>query len=121
MTKRKHIVMARTPEAIENGLDTTKGHLDFKPGQSMLSVDEGLAQEIDAVHGLNGGSADVWVDEDPVATWHEKHDRETVGHKRGTHYYMFGPTQKYAAAWEAFEQRRKDKTSARYEQEAIDG
>ena len=114
MANKKHVVMARMPNVIENGLETSKGHLDFK-GKSMVHVDGDIADEIDQTQGLKG-SGEVWVHEDPILNHTERY-HENTSVKEGTvmslHSYIFGPSRSYSNAWEAFEKRRKDKKRAR--------
>lgn len=108
MKKRRYIVVPRTTQAKNNGLLTGKGKLDFK-GRSAAFIDNpDIAREIDTQHGLKG-SGEVWVEQDENAEWHAKHDDMTDGKNVGIHHYTFGPTPRYAAAWEAFEKRRKAK------------
>ena len=102
MAKKKHIVVARTQEAIDKGVDTSKGHLDFK-GQTMLYVDDdSIADEIDHTSGLKGNQ-DVWTHEDPRLNWTERYKAD------GVHSYIWGASPSFSRAWDDFEQRRKDK------------
>lgn len=98
--------MSRNTSVLEKGLKTEKGKLKFKKGASSMMIgDEGLANEIDKVHGLKG-SGDVWVHEDPRS---ESFLRDDGREGRGIHRYFWGASPRYANAWDEFEKRRKDK------------
>ena len=100
---KKHIVVARTRKAIDDGVTTGKGHLDFK-GKSMMYVDDDIAEEINQTQGLKG-DGDVWVHEDPRLNWKTRY-------KDGVHSFFFGPSKSYANAWEEFEKRRQKRLQA---------
>lgn len=104
--KKAFMVMSRNPNVLKSGLKTDKGNLTFKEGKTAMFVgDAALANEIDKVHGLKG-TGDVWVHEDPQA---EPFLRDDGREGMGVHKYHWGVSAKYAAAWDAFEKRRKDK------------
>jgi len=79
---KKHVVMARTPEIMKEGLETSQGHLHFGNKATML-VDEGVAGEIEHNQGLKG-TGDVWTHEDPKGNWYDRFNKLS-GHK-----YFFG-------------------------------
>lgn len=100
MANKKTFVMARTPQAMEQGIQTSKGTLSFRGKSGMHINDPGLASEIEQTVGLKG-SGDVWTHEDPV------YSHQSTYKADGVHGYIFGPTSSYAKAWEEFEARRK--------------
>lgn len=93
--------MARTEKAMQDGVATSKGNLDFK-GRSMMYVTDDVADEIDQTQGLKG-DGDVWVHEDPILNWTTRYKAD------GVHSYIFGSSPSYSDAWEAFEKRREDR------------
>jgi len=99
--KKKHLVMPRTPEALKNGVETSKGILMFNDNQP-IHVEDDIANEIEAHQGLKG-TGDVWTHEDPRLNHFERYNAD------GIHSYFWGTDIKYANAWEAFEKRRTDK------------
>jgi hypothetical protein len=111
--KKRFVVKPRTPRVMENGLTTTKGNIGFNGKTQKIITDESVAREIDTEYGL-GGKRDVFVYEDERLEWHDEHDKQTDGmnHDKGGHRYFFGPSQRFANAWDAFEKRRKDKPHA---------
>jgi|SRR3990172_6130072 len=104
MAKKKHLVMARTPEAMKKGVQTSKGTLSFQ-GKSGMIVNDDVVDEIEKTQGLKG-TGDVWTMEDQRYT-HDSHYKAD-----GVHSYIFGATSRYAAAWEAFERRRQKRIHA---------
>lgn len=104
MKKKKHIVMARSEKAIQDGVVTSKGKLDFK-GKSMMSVDADIANEIEYNQGLRG-TGDVWTHEDPRRNWSETYKAD------GVHSFFFGSSPRYRVAWDEFEERRKARRHA---------
>ena len=106
MANKRYMVVPRTPEAQEKGVETGMGHRNFA-GNKLWVSDPVIAHEIDQSVGLKG-SKQVWVHEDPGLEFHEKHDGSD-GHNREIHFYTFGPTETYSKAWDEFEKRRKDK------------
>lgn len=87
MAKKKYIVVPRSPRAMENGIQTSKGKLDFD-GKTGMYVTDDVASEIDTHHGEHG-SNDVWVCEDERLSWHERNDSMTDGKNTGIHHYTF--------------------------------
>lgn len=112
-SKKKHIVMARSEQAMRNGVRTSKGTLSFK-GKSMMSVSDDIAEEINQTDGLKG-TGDVWVHEDPVRNHAERYKPD------GVHSYFYGASSKYADAWKDFERRRKRKARRQKTTEVNDG
>ena len=92
---KSYTVLARTPEMKQR----------FGGKSSIQVYDEVAARDIAQAH----GKKNVLVAEDDRHAWHLKHDKQTDGYKVGIHHYTFGPSAKYAEAWEAFEKRRKAK------------
>lgn len=84
---KKHLVVPRTEAAMKNGIQTSKGRLDFGK-QTGVWVDNDIASEIDTESGLKG-KGDVWVHEDENLAWHEHNDSATDGRKLGIHHYTF--------------------------------
>ena len=50
---KKHVVMARTPEVLKEGIPTSQGHLHFG-GKATALVEESIANEIESEQGLEG-------------------------------------------------------------------
>ncbi len=93
--QKSFTVLARTPSMMKK-----------MGGKSSVQVyDEAQANDILQAN----GKRNVHVVEDERHEWHLKHDRQTDGHNTDIHHYTFGPNARYAAAWEAFEKRRKAK------------
>lgn len=63
MKKRKFRVYARTPQVMQNGVRTGKGHRQFKGKTAFYVNDPSEAAEIEQVYGKSG-SQDVMVAED---------------------------------------------------------
>lgn len=103
MAKKKSVMIAaRNARVQKEGLKTSKGTIDFK-GKSMLHIgDPALAQEIDSEYGLKA-KGDIWALQD------ERHEQHINYKEDGVHGYFFGPSKKFANAWDEFEKRRKDK------------
>lgn len=85
--KKKFIVVPRTQNAMLNGIQTSKGRVNFK-SKGATYVSEDVANEIDFQHGLKG-SGDVWIDHDENLEWHERNDSMTNGRNLGIHHYTF--------------------------------
>ena len=109
MSKKKHIVMARSERAMKQGVKTSKGTLSFN-GKPMMSVSDDIADEIDKTDGLKGAQ-EVWVHEDPVRNHADRYKPD------GVHSYFYGASRRYADAWDAFEKRRKKKRSEHADKE----
>lgn len=111
MPKKKHIVMARSEAAMKKGVMTSKGRLSFK-GQSMMTVDDDIADEIDKTDGLKG-TQDVWVHEDPRRNWTERYKSD------GVHSYFWGGgSRKYAEGYDRiFKKRKRNKRASNQEAE----
>jgi len=107
---KRFVVKPRNVRVSRQGLATTKGTIGFDGKTQKILTDETLAREIDTEHGLHG-KKDVYVYEDERLEWHDANNKDTNGVDRlsGGHRYFFGPSAKFADAWEAFEKRRKDK------------
>jgi hypothetical protein len=103
---KRYLVLGRTQKIVESGIQTGKGHRRFRRRSGFYVSDPAEAREIEQKYGKKG-TKDVNVVEDDRAAWHINADRSTDGN-HATHHYTFGPTASYAAAWEAFEKRRKD-------------
>ena len=86
---KKHLVVARTGEAQDKGVETSKGHLSFN-GQSSMMVEESIANEIEHNQGLKG-SGDVWTHEDPRHNWENRFGGGDL------HRFFFGapPSRRY--------------------------
>lgn len=93
MKKKKYIVMPRNTRVMKDGLDTGKGHLDFKGKSMMYLNDSALADEIETNQGLKG-DRDVWVHEDP------RLEHQINYHADGISKSFFGPTRAFAEGWE---------------------
>ena len=91
MAGKKHVVMARSEQAMKKGVRTSKGILDFK-GQSMMTVDDDVADEIDKTDGLKG-TQDVWIHEDPRRNWSDRYKPD------GVHSYFFGQQRQVTWVW----------------------
>jgi hypothetical protein len=91
VAKKRFVVKPRTPQAMERGLQTTKGNIGFNGKTQKILTDESLAREIDAEYGVQGGKRQVYVYEDERLAWHDHHDKGTDGmdHETGTHHYTF--------------------------------
>ena len=79
---KKHVVMARTPEIMKDGIPTSQGHLHFG-GKATALVDASIANEIESEQGLKG-TGEVWTHEDPRGNWMDRF-KTLSGHK-----YFFG-------------------------------
>jgi hypothetical protein len=96
MPKKKfQAIKATTAEA--DGLIHDTREFKFEPNGTFVIEDEGLAREIDQVHGKKG------TQNLAIVPYDDKTTREP-GHK-----YTFGPSAKFACAWDAFQKRRKDR------------
>jgi hypothetical protein len=98
--KKEFMVCARTPNASDNGLDTSKGKFSFHHKSAKMIEDPALAAELDAKYGIHG-SGDIWVERDPryehAVNYHDGYDSAVV---KGTHNFFFGPTKAYREGWE---------------------
>jgi hypothetical protein len=98
--KKEYMVVARTPNASENGLKTSRGNFSFHGKSAKMIESPELAAEIDARYGIHG-SGDVWVERDPryehAINYHDGYDSSV---NRGVHNYFFGPTKKFREGWE---------------------
>jgi len=121
MKNKRYMVVPRTPEAQEKGVDTGKGHLDFGKRSALWVEDHVVATDIDQKSGLKG-RGDVWVHEDPMYEWHLDNEGSSMdGRNHDVHNYTFGPTASYSRAWEEFEKRRKDKRNGKEKAERLQG
>jgi hypothetical protein len=93
MPKRKFQVIKATTREIP-GVTVGGRVKKFSPNGTFETADSGEAEEIDKVLGAKG------TGEVAVTSYTEKEPGHT---------YTFGPSKKFADAWEAFEKRRKDK------------
>jgi len=71
--------------------------MKFRRDDTFIIEDEGLAREIDQVHGRKGTQKLSIVP-------YDDHQTRELGHR-----YRFGPSQSFSMAWDAFERRRKRK------------
>lgn len=94
MAKKRYQVIKATTRELD-GLTVGGRVKKFSPNGTFETDDAGEANEINKVLGAKGTGEVV------VTNYTEKEQGHT---------YTFGPSQKYADAWEAFEKRRKDKT-----------
>ena len=67
----------------------------FRGDDTFILEDEGLARELDQTYGIKGSQKLAITAYDDTTT------------REPGHRYTFGPSVKYAKAWEAFEKRRK--------------
>lgn len=108
MKKRRYIVVPRTINAQKKGLRIGAGNMTFGRKTARWVDDPEVAREIDKEYGVKG-SGDVWVAQDENLEWHEKHDGQTDGRKRGVHHYTFGAMTSPAAQefWKRYEKKKK--------------
>jgi hypothetical protein len=93
MKKKFQAIKATTADA--DGLVHDTREFKFEPNGTFTIDDEGLAREIDQVHGKKGTQNLAIVP-------YDDHQTREPGHK-----YIFGPSPSFSRAWEEFEKRRK--------------
>ena len=122
MKKKKFAVYARTKRIVRDGLQTGKGHRQFRVNKSLMNInDPAEAKEIEDRYGMKG-SQDVYVVEDErYANAVNGEQWDVKGSQVSTvHHYTFGTSPRYANAWDAFEKRRKDKHPKKRATRSID-
>lgn len=122
--KKRYIVVPRTEDVKERGINTGKGRMTFGTKTAQWVDDPAVAQEIDTQYGKKG-TGDVWVAQDENLEWHAKHDELTDGKMKGIHNYTFSGIDMrdirttrdngYVWAWVDGKQKRVTKTEAENE------
>ena len=69
----------------------------FRGDDTFIIGDEGLARELESMYGVKG------TQKLAITAYDDTETREPG------HIYTFGPSRRYAQAWDAFEKRRRDK------------
>lgn len=82
--KKKHIVLARTPEIMEQGIDTPRGHKGFNGHSVMWVNDAGEAREIEQKY-----KGKVAVTEDQQYSWSVNNDGGNGTRMDNVHNYTF--------------------------------
>lgn len=116
MTKKAFVVYPRTKAQAKEGL-VIKGKRKKFTGGTMMNLWGDDAAEVKDMYGRDR----VHVIEDEQLGRALNGEKWTVtdsNEVKTLHKYTFGPSKKYADAWEAFEKRRKDKLPKKLDNEA---
>ena len=97
MAKKKKFQAIKADASDFKGVRHDGQDFNFDKNDTFVIEDEGIAREMDAMYGKKGSQK-------LAITQYQDNETHEPGHK-----YTFATNSKYAAAWEAFEKRRKDK------------